>query len=124
MQFMLRSVTHERLKDSKGRLIPTVICEHISDSDKERIAAQKTSDEDAVLELIDGDPKISQASIASELGWTLFSGEPHKTKAARCITTLMKQKLIKEMPRNKGYKLTPEGKKALGKRDGGDDDDE
>jgi hypothetical protein len=52
MHFMLKTVTHERLKDSKGRLMPTVISEWISDGAKEEIAKQKVNDEDRLLALI------------------------------------------------------------------------
>jgi hypothetical protein len=48
MHFMLRTVTHERLKDSKGRLIPTVVCDWISDGAKEEIAKQRVNDEDRI----------------------------------------------------------------------------
>jgi len=122
MHFMLKTVTHERLKDSRGRLIPTVISTYISDKEQEGITAQKLSDEDAVLNLIATDPKASQATIATAMGWKLYSGEPHKTKASRCIASLVKHKLVKET-RGGGYKITPEGNKALEKKDDNDDDD-
>jgi hypothetical protein len=48
---MLRTVTHKRLKDSKGRLIPTVVCDWISDTAKEDIAKQRLNDEDRLLAL-------------------------------------------------------------------------
>jgi AAA domain len=112
MHFMLRTVTHPRLKDSKGRLMPTVISEWISDQAKDDIAKQRVSDEDQILALIEADPKASQATLATKMGWKLFSGEPHKTKAARCIKTLKHAKLIKET-RGGNYKLTDEGKMAL-----------
>ena len=41
MHFMLRTVTHQELVDSAGNLIPTVICEHISEQAKEQIAEQR-----------------------------------------------------------------------------------
>jgi len=66
MQFMLRTVTHQQLKDSKGRLIPTVVCDHMSDQRKEEIAKQKVSDEDRVLAIIDADPA---ASLRLRLRW-------------------------------------------------------
>lgn len=112
MHFMLRTVTHPRLKDSNGRLMPTVISEWISDQAKDDIAKQRVGDEDQILALIEADPKASQATLATKMGWKLFSGEPHKTKAARCIKTLKHAKLIKET-RGGNYKLTDEGKVAL-----------
>ena len=112
MHFSLKTVTHEDLKDSKGRLIPTVICEWISDKAKEEIRAQKTADEDQILALIDADPKASQATLAMKMGWKLHNGDPHKVKVGRCIKTLAHAKLIKET-RAGNYRLTPEGQKAL-----------
>jgi predicted transcriptional regulator len=92
--------------------MPTVISEWISDQAKDDIAKQRVSDEDQILALIEADPKASQATLATKMGWKLFSGEPHKTKAARCIKTLKHAKLIKET-RGGNYKLTDEGKMAL-----------
>lgn len=112
MHFLIKTVTHQDVKDSKGRLIPTVICEWINDKQKENLAAQKTADENAVGKFISNNPTASQASIAIAMGWKLYSGEPHKTKAARCIKSLLKDKLIKET-RSGNYILTPEGKKEF-----------
>ena len=112
MHFLIKTVTHQGVKDSRGRLIPTVICEWISDKEKENLAAQKVSDEDAVLKIIGDDPKATQPSIAIKMGWMLHNGEPNKMKAGRCIKALLKDKLIKETRRG-NYVLTDEGKKAL-----------
>jgi hypothetical protein len=85
MHFMLKTVTHEQLKDSKGRLMPTVVCDWISDGAKEEIAKQKVNDEDKLLALIDALPKATLASFATKMGWRLFNGEPNKMKVARTI---------------------------------------
>ena len=60
-----------------------MISEWISDKAKEEISAQKVRDEDRLLALIAEDPKSAQASLATKMGWKLYSGEPHKTKAKR-----------------------------------------
>ena len=112
MHFLIKTVTHQDVKDSKGRLIPTVICEWISEQTKERFAVQKTSDEDAMLALLRDNPKASIAELAVKMGWKLYSGEPHKTKAARCIESLKKGKLV-TITRAGRFQLMPEGKKAL-----------
>ena len=112
MYFLIRTVTHQDLKDSDGRLIPTVIAEHISEQAKEEIAAAAQQDEDAVLAFISNNAAASQASIATAMGWKLYNGEPNKMKAGRCIKALVKAKLIK-MTRVGRYKLTPEGEKVL-----------
>jgi AAA domain len=112
MHFMLKTVTHERLKDGKRRLIPTVISEWITENAREEIAAQKSNDEDKVLVLLDKDPGASVASIATTMGWKLFNGDPHKTKAVRCIKSLKADGLIKETRRG-NHMLTPKGKETL-----------
>jgi hypothetical protein len=111
MHFLIRTVTHQDLKDSDGRLIPTVICEHISEQTKEDLAKAARQDEDAVLKLISKTPQISFAAIASIMGWKLYSGEPNKSRAVRCVKTLLDSKIIKKA--RTGHVLTDEGKKIL-----------
>jgi hypothetical protein len=112
LQFLIRTVTHQDLKDSGGQLLPTIIAEHISDQAKDDIAAAARKDEDAVLAFIGNNPTTSQAAIATAMGWALYSGKPNKMKVHRCIKALLKAKLIKAT-RAGYYKLTPEGEKEL-----------
>jgi hypothetical protein len=110
--FMIKTVTDPKLKDSDGRLIPTVISEHITEGAKEDIATARRQDEDKILGLIAADARVTQSAIASAMGWKLHSGEANKVKAGRCIAALKDSKLIKET-RTGRYKLTPEGEKVL-----------
>jgi hypothetical protein len=112
MHFALKTKTHEDLKDSKGRLIPTVICEWISDKAKEEIATQALSDQDRLLGFIDADPKASQSTLATKMEWKLHNGDPNKVKVGRCIQKLKDGKLINET-RQGNYRLTDKGKSAL-----------
>jgi hypothetical protein len=112
VHFMLRTVTHERLKDSKGTLIPTVVCDWISESAKEEIARAKISDQDRLLALIDADLKATHASLAVKMDWRHFNGDPYKTKVKRCVDALLAAKLIKATRRG-NWMLTPAGKDAL-----------
>ena len=112
MHFMLRTVTHERLKDSKARLIPTVVCDWISDGAKEEIKKQRISDEDQLLQFIDANPAATLGSLAQSMGWKMFNGEPNKMKASRAVKTMVKDKLIKET-RKGNYQLTDEGRAVL-----------
>jgi len=107
---MLKTVTHEQLKDSKGRLMPTVVCDWISDGAKEEIAKQRVTDEDRLLRLIQADPKASLSSLAMKMGWRLFNGDPHKVKVARAIKGM--KKLVTQTRAGK-YKLTDEGEAVL-----------
>jgi hypothetical protein len=99
IHFLLRTVTHQTLKDSEGGLIPTVACDWISDTAKEEIARQRLSDEDQLLAAIAADPNASLAALAIKMGWKLYSGEPNKVKASRCIKDLKVAKLIRGNPR-------------------------
>jgi hypothetical protein len=49
LHFLIRTVTHQIIKDGEGGLIPTVVCDWISDTAKDEMAQQKISDEDKVL---------------------------------------------------------------------------
>ncbi len=111
MHFLIKTVTHERLVDSRGRLIPTVICEWISEKAKEELAEQRVGDEDAILKMIARDQRATHASMAQAMGWQLYSGEPNKMRVSRCIASLVKAKLVK-VSRRGHPKLTDEGEKA------------
>jgi hypothetical protein len=112
LHFLIKTVTHQDLKDKKDRLIPTCLAEWISEQATDEIAAQKTADENRVLELISFNPKISMANIALAMGWKLYNGEPNKMRAKRCVEALAKAKLIKTA-RTGRSQITSEGKKAL-----------
>jgi hypothetical protein len=112
MNFLIKTVTHQDLKDRDGRLIPTVIAEHISEQAKEDIAAAARQNEIDVLKLINQNPSLTLSTIATSMGWKLHSGEPNKMRASRIVKELVRAKLIKET-RTGRWKITPEGKKAL-----------
>jgi hypothetical protein len=114
--FLIRTTTHQDLKDSDGRLLPTVVAEHISEQTRDDIAAAAGCDEDAVLAYIGTNPAAPLSTIAAAMGWRLYSGEPNKMKASRCIKELIKAKLIKKT-RSGRHKLTPEGQKELNEED-------
>jgi hypothetical protein len=117
MYFLIRTVTHQDLKDLDGRLLPTVIAEHIGDQARDDIAAAAARDEDIVLAYVNTDPSASTSTIAAAVGWRLYSGEPNKMKAHRCIKELLKARLIKKSHAGR-YKLTPEGLRELNEDDG------
>jgi hypothetical protein len=113
LSFRLRSVTHERLKDSKGRLIPTVVAEHMSDLAVEEFKKVTVNDEDTVLHLLATDSTLSVASIAARAGWLTKDGKPNKSLAQRCVARLRDAKLIRKT-RAGSWRLTPAGEQELG----------
>jgi hypothetical protein len=113
MAFHLRSVTHERLKDSKGRLIPTIIAEHMSELAEKEFRKITISHEDTVLRILATDGGLSVSDIALRAGWLgKKDGLPMKSRVHRCFKALLGDKLIRKA-RHGGWKLTDAGKEAV-----------
>jgi hypothetical protein len=113
INFELCTVTHERLKDTKGRLISTVIAKPLSDTAQEELAKAIRSEEDQLLIVIQANPKASVAELAKAAGWLNSKFEPIKTKAWRALTRLKKAKLI-AVERGE-YLISEKGAKLLKK---------
>jgi len=111
ISFEMRTVTHELLKDSKGRLLPTVVARHVSETAREDIAKANDANEIEMLRLIDKHPKASLSDLANMLGWKMRDGQPYKMRAKRVADSLTKQKLVKR--RHSRLVLMEEGKKVL-----------
>jgi hypothetical protein len=96
IHFTLRTVTHERLKDSKGRLIPTVVASPISEQGLDDMARAERSREDELLvALLDpANCKASQIELARRLGWLMRDGKPYHVLVGRVLKALEKAKLI------------------------------
>ena len=130
LNFMLRQVTSPRLADRKGRAIPTVMAEFISEDEYSRRLVENATDQDKVMILIlSRKGKISVADIAKINGWVSPLGVPQKSKVARIIKKLKDDKLV-ATKRNGRLSLTTAGEreigpkaKALGIDGAGEDDD-
>jgi AAA domain len=113
IHFTTRSVTHEQLKDSKGRLIPTVVASPLSEQGHADIVQAARSRQDELLVAL-RDPanrKASQIDLARHLGWKLRDGQPHHVAVKRAFTALEKDKLVTGEPGR--IELTKKGEKAL-----------
>jgi hypothetical protein len=91
--FQLETVTTPRLKDSKGRLMPTVIAKALSEAEERRADDRSRDEEDAFLLALDEHPRASFAGLAVALGWITSKGE-NKAKVRRCADKLKKEKLV------------------------------
>jgi hypothetical protein len=111
IHFVLRSVTSERLKDSEGRLIYTVIAEPASDEAQEEMSRAQAADNLAVLKAVASDPGVSLAGIAKVCGWHTRAGDADKSKAQRRVRSLEKRKLLERD--GDRIDLTEKGKKTL-----------
>jgi hypothetical protein len=111
INFLLRSVTHEELKDTKGRLIPTIVAEHLSDTAQEEMTKASRCDEELALQALATNPRASFADLAAGLGWYTKNGKPNRSKAQRTLGRLQRDKLIKK---DRGrYEITEKGQKVL-----------
>jgi hypothetical protein len=107
---------HPKLKDVRGRPIPTVIARAIGANDTIRIERGRRMDDDAVLRLLCNRPGISPTDVARALNWKLRAvngKEPalHHVKAARALERMAKGKLVEE--RRGGWHATPKGQKDI-----------
>jgi hypothetical protein len=112
VNFQLRAVTHERLKDSKGRKLSTVVASHLSDAAQEDMSTAARAAEDEVLLAVNRNPGASISNLARHLGWTTSKGDPNKTKVHRAIKQLERAKLLSR-DRDR-LTVTNKGKEVLG----------
>lgn len=130
INFELKSQTSERLKDAKGRQLPSVLAVAMAEDDYSRRMVEQGSDQDKVLVLLlSTKGKISVADICDKCGWIGATGIPNKGKAHRIIRQLISLKLIKQDRRGR-YVVTASGKAEIGGKaralgiDGTDEEDD
>ena len=111
INFLVHGVTHERLKDSKGRLVPTVVAQHLPESAQTAMAQARRSNEDLLLAVLETNGQASNAELAKLLNWFMKDGSPYKTMVRRTLKSLELAKLI--VKARDGWQLTPSGKNAL-----------
>lgn len=111
LNFQLELVTHERLKDTDGNLIQTVIARFLSDEGLREMVATRRADQDAVLLSINADPKLPSRERARRLGWLTGGGDPYHMRVVRAEKDLEKIKFIE---RNRdGWELKDRGKREV-----------
>jgi hypothetical protein len=96
LTFQLRTVTHQRLKDRKGRLISTVIATHLTELAQEDAVKAARADEDRLLALLakPGNESASQRELATQLGWHMRDGRPYQVRVRRALDALQRAKHI------------------------------
>jgi DNA polymerase len=110
--FRLDTVVVEELKDSRGRMIPTVRAVPISDDEKAQEAQTTRRDEDMVLiARSEGGRSMSLADIADALDWRLADGRPYKSRVQRALSRLKIAGLMK--PHRGEWIFTEKGEKAV-----------
>jgi hypothetical protein len=94
--FRLEVGKTDKLKDSKGRHIWTVIARSITD--KERDAAENTGQKNKaqLLAAMAKMPGASLADLATDVGWTTKDGKPYRSLVQRLLSALREDKLVKK----------------------------
>lgn len=115
--FRLDTVTAARLKDARGRNMPTVLASPIDDAAKQMLVATERSDQDQVLRAIGDTPGMSYPDIAKHLGWTMAGGKPYGVKVRRAAERMAGDGLLIKHRGN--WMLTPRGEKELNRLDVG-----
>jgi hypothetical protein len=122
MAFDLRTVSCDRVRDAKGRRMPSVVAVPITEDGAERKEKVAEEEEKTVLRLIHVDKRASFISIARAAGFALSDGTPSKAKVQRIVERLRADKLVYKFQGSK-YRLTKKGAKII-KVDWDDDDEE
>jgi hypothetical protein len=93
--FGLVPVTINDKRDSKGRLLVSVIASLRTSEQADQSIRAAVTDENAVLEWLRRHPGISIKDIALNLGWAGMAGVPNKAKVHRLLKGLQDLKLAK-----------------------------
>jgi AAA domain len=118
--FRIDKVMVEELKDSKGRMIPTVRAVAISeDEEAQEVEASRADEDKVLLARFEGGRSMSIADLARALEWFLTDGRPYKSKVQRALKQLKAAGLMSSS-RGK-WDLTKKGETAARKLDGGED---
>lgn len=115
MAFRLDTVVAQRLKDAKGRSMPTVLAAPIDEVAKQVLVASERSDQDQVLRAIDKAPGESTYKIAERLGWRMGNGKPYAVRVQRAAERMAGDGLLIKHRGN--WVLSSRGEKELNKLD-------
>jgi hypothetical protein len=108
MYFTLDVVTSEKVKDAKGRLMPTAIARPLSEHDHDRKLAESYQEDEDLLLALERNDGASLKELAIACNWFASKGQPYKVKVSRKLERLKKEKLV-EKPVDK-WTLTQAGK--------------
>jgi hypothetical protein len=113
--FQLLTVTCEALKDTKGRLVPTVVAKPLTEAVRADLQHNQRRDEDALLILMLQAPGGTTRAEAEALGWSDRNGPAHY-RVVRVLKKLREYGYVKD---ERGEPvLTDKGKDAARKAAG------
>jgi hypothetical protein len=107
-------LNHPQLKDTKGRILPSVIAGHVSDQEQERLVGVSDENDIKLLTLIADDGTLSAREMAVRLDWKMANGDPYKVMVQRTLKRLSTEKLVAK--EGKRHRLTAPGFRAIGRK--------
>lgn len=113
LNFVLKPVTPARLVDAKGRQIPTVVAEYVTEAQYSVLLEDFAKDQDKVmLMILESEGKATVAEMCRRAGWVGKGGVENKAKVHRIIGTLKAAKLVGARRGGKPY-LTAAGEEEI-----------
>jgi hypothetical protein len=113
ISFQLKCVTHERLTDSHGRQLTTVMAAPLSAANEKEIKEAANRHQDELLEVLNGKGRgATLEELAKLLGWLTKNNQPNKTLVYRTAAELRDLKLVKKNRRG-NLELTDTGRGEL-----------
>lgn len=106
LPFELQKYETDRLRDAKGRLMPTILAKPMMTVRKMELVKEALATEDRLLLSIEENPSMSLDARAIDIG------VKYKTQAKRAIDRAAEQKLIRTLRRNY-WELTKNGERAV-----------
>lgn len=102
----------DSLRDTKGRLMPTILAQPVLTLRAAELAKDSMSKEDELLLSIEQNGGLSLRERCRELGWVSDTGSAQESTLRKVRTRLIKDKLVKPF-RGRVLELTADGKKAV-----------
>ena len=110
--FRLEVGKTDKLKDSKGRHIWTVIARTITDQERDAAEDAGQKNKAQLLAAMARIPGASLADLAQEVGWFTKDGKPYRSLVHRLLKALRESKLVKK--ESGRWVLTKAGQKEAG----------
>jgi hypothetical protein len=117
LQFELVGVSSEKIKDSKGRLMPTVMAQPLLEMRAMEIATRAHTVKERLLLSIENSDGLSITQRCVDVGLVSIEGKAQKSTMSRRLVDLKDEGLIKSVLNN--WFLTDKGKKAVEIIEGG-----
>lgn len=119
LTFEMKTKESDRVVNSSGELMPSVIAEPVSEIRLQLAEAAQDRDEITLLGFIARNKKASFSDLAAKCGFINEKGKPMKSKVERLGWRLCNDKLVEKV-RGK-FRITAKGKKEIGWDDTQDD---